>query len=96
MTGGTVQRASYILKGRYLMKRKWFEKFGWIYRPTSLMGWTITLITLSLCVWVFLAVDRRSHSVSDTLMDIFPYVALFLIIWGWVASKTSIFSNKDE
>jgi len=41
------------------------------------------------CGQVFLAVDRHSHSVSDTLYGVFPYVVLCLMLLNWVASKTS-------
>ncbi|MCB1060294.1 MAG: hypothetical protein KDB65_08680 [Calditrichaeota bacterium] len=68
----------------------WFEPMGWIYRPRHLLGWAITLAACAACVWVFLAVDRNSHSASDTLIGVFPYAALFIIIWGWIASKTSL------
>jgi hypothetical protein len=32
------------------------------------------------CVQVFVAVDRQSHSVSDTLYGVFPYVVPALIL----------------
>jgi hypothetical protein len=71
------------------MKPRWFKSWGWIYRPTSWQGISIALLTLAFCVQVFLAVDRNSHSVSDTLYGIFPYVIPALMLLNWVASKTS-------
>jgi hypothetical protein len=71
------------------MRTPWFRRFGWVYRPVSFAGWVITLITIGLCLWVFVAVDRRSHSVSDSLIGAFPYVGLFLIFAGWIASHTA-------
>jgi hypothetical protein len=62
---------------------------GWIYSPISPVGWVITTMTLALCAWVVLAVDRSSHSVSDTLIGAFPYVALFIIVAVWIAANTS-------
>ena len=41
------------------------------------------------CVQVFVAVDRHSHSVSDTVYGIFPFVVPCLMVLNWVASKTS-------
>lgn len=38
---------------------------------------------------IVLAVDRHSHSVSDTLYGVFPYVVPTLILLNWVASKTA-------
>jgi hypothetical protein len=71
------------------MKFAWFKPWGWIYRPISLQGIVIVLLTLAFCVQVFIAVDRHSHSVSDTLYGIFPYVVPALILLNWVASKSS-------
>jgi len=41
------------------------------------------------CAQVFLAVDRHSHSVSDTLYGVFPYIVPCLVLLNWIASKTS-------
>ncbi|MDQ6887727.1 MAG: hypothetical protein M3068_10580 [Gemmatimonadota bacterium] len=71
------------------MSHIWFRPLGWIYRPVSVAGWLVTIITLGLCVQFLVAVDRHSHSVSDTLIGVFPYAALFLIFAGWIASHTS-------
>jgi hypothetical protein len=66
----------------------WFEKRRWVYRPIDPVGWLIALLTAAACVWVFWAVDRKSHSVSDTLIGAFPYVISFLVVFGWVAANT--------
>ena len=71
------------------MKSGWFKPWGWIYLPHSWQGIIIVLLALVFCVQVFLAVDRYSHSVSDTLYGIFPYVIPTLMLLNWVASKTS-------
>ena len=70
------------------MKRAWFRTWGWIYRPITVQGWAVVLIGLAFCVQVFLAVDRHSHSASDTLYGIFPFVVPTIGIVGWVASRT--------
>jgi len=69
--------------------RRWFAPWGWIYRPVSVEGVLAVLIALAFCVQVFLAVDRHSHSASDTLYGIFPFVVPALIVLNWIASKTS-------
>jgi hypothetical protein len=38
---------------------------------------------------VFTAIDRRSHSASDTLYGIFPFWVSAWTILGWIASRTS-------
>ncbi len=71
------------------MKRSWFRPLGWVYWPVSLPAWLLTAFVLALCVWVFLAVDRNSHSVSDTLIGTFPWVMIFAFLWNWVDSHTA-------
>ena len=72
------------------MKAVWFKKFGWIYLPVSIIGWVIWLFGLALSVNIFLAIDRHSHSVSDTLYGIFPYFTCILLLINWVAENTSV------
>lgn len=67
----------------------WFRHWGWIYRPVNWQGWIASLLTLAFCVRVFAAVDRHSHSASDTLYGIFPYVISALVVLNWIASKTT-------
>jgi hypothetical protein len=57
-------------------------------------GWLAVLLTAVFCEQVFVAVDRHSHSVSDTFYGIFPYVLPALGILGWVASKTTESGGK--
>ena len=71
------------------MKNEWFRVWGWIYSPAALPGWIAVALTLAFAVNVFLAVDRHSHSVSDTLYGIFPYWVPAFGILNWIASKTS-------
>jgi hypothetical protein len=67
----------------------WFKPWGWIYRPVAWQAWVITLVAGVFCVQVFMAVDRHSHSASDTLYGVFPYFVPAIWIVGWVASHTA-------
>ena len=71
------------------MKHSWFKQWGWMYYPISWQGVGVTALALLFCAQVFIAVDSRSHSVSDTLYEIFPYWVPALGILLWVASKTA-------
>ena len=71
------------------MKHAWFRPWGWIYRPIAVQGWIVVALAALFCVNVFLAVDRHSHSVSDTLYGIFPFWVPALGIVGWIASHTA-------
>ena len=71
------------------MNSVWFKPWGWIYRPVAWQGILVVLLTLAFCAQVFIAIDRHSHSVSDTFYGIFPYIVPSLMILNWIASKTS-------
>jgi hypothetical protein len=71
------------------MKPVWFRKWGWLYRPASIIGWLLTFLVMLLMARVFVAVDRNSHSVSDTLTGVLPWAWIFVAMLLWVVSKTS-------
>ena len=71
------------------MKRAWFRTWGWIYRPVAAQGWIVVGLAALFCVNVFLAIDRHSHSVSDTLYGVFPFFACTFLLVDWVARSTS-------
>lgn len=71
------------------MKTQWFKRLGWFYLPISLPGMVITLGALAFCAQVFWAIDRQSHSMSDTLYSIFPFFVCTFLLLDWVAARTS-------
>ena len=75
------------------MKTQWFKRLGWFYLPVSPPGVVIGLAALAFCAQVFFAVDRKSHSVSDTLYGVFPFFACAFLLFDWLAGRTS---NKTQ
>ena len=71
------------------MKIQWFKRLGWFYVPISLPGLILTLGALAFCAQVFLAVDHKSHSVSDTLYGVFPFFTSAFLLFEWIAGRTS-------
>jgi len=71
------------------MKKAWFKEWGWTYLPLAWQGWVAVVFTALFNAQVFVAVDRHSHSASDTLYGIFPYVVPAFGLLGWIASKTT-------
>ena len=67
----------------------WFKKFGWIYYPTSVMGFLVYGFALVLIVHDFIAVNRMAHSVSDMYYHFVPYGFIYTATALWVASKTA-------
>jgi hypothetical protein len=67
---------------------KLFRKNRFVHTPTSVASVVIYLAAVIFLITVFIAIDKDSDSVSDTLYGIFPFfVSTFLLI-EWFASKT--------
>jgi hypothetical protein len=71
------------------MRLNWFKQWGWLYLPASVPGAIIFLTVLGFCVQVFIAIDRHSHSVSDTLYGVFPFFTCAFLLWDWIGVRTS-------
>jgi len=69
--------------------RAWFRRRGWFHRPVTLAGVIVTLLPLAFCANVFIAIDRRSHSASDTLYGVYPFFVTTFLLWSWVADRTA-------
>lgn len=72
------------------METNWFKKTGIVYLPVSIVGVIMYLMTIAFCTTVFLAIDSHSHSVSDTLYGIFPFVVSAFTVLYWIAANTSV------
>jgi hypothetical protein len=71
------------------MTSNWFKRVGWFYLPVSVAGGIIYLLAFIFCLTVFLAVNRHSHSVSDTLYGIFPFYVCTFLMLDWIGGRTS-------
>jgi len=78
------------------MKKPWFKKFGWIYLPTSWQGALLVILAVAFCIQVFVAVDRHSHSASDTFYGIFPYFSCCFLLLKWAAENTCGSGNAEN
>ncbi len=66
-----------------------FTPIGPFRRPATALGWIITLMALAFAVQVFWAIDRQSHSVTDTLYGIYPFWGVTFLGWDWLARRLS-------
>jgi hypothetical protein len=71
------------------MTIKWFKRFGWLYVPVSVPGAIVCVLAGIFCFTVFTAVNRHSHSVSDTLYGIYPFFVCTFFLVDWIAGRTS-------
>ncbi len=74
------------------MKLPWFKRVGIFFKPISVVGWLLQLVGFVYAVYVFIDIDRRSHSVSDTLIN---FIFNLLII-GAVYSLIGYFASSRE
>jgi hypothetical protein len=72
------------------MKLNWFTRKGIIYLPVSIIGWVIFAAALVYAVWIFIYINKSSHSVSDTLIN---FVFNLLLI-GLVYTLIAYFTEK--
>jgi hypothetical protein len=70
------------------MKTKWFKRVGWFHLPVSVIGAVVWLLALLFCFTVFRAIDRHSHSVSDTLYGVFPFFVCTFLMLDWIGSRS--------
>jgi hypothetical protein len=71
------------------MKNNWFKRIGWFYVPVSIPGTMVCSLAAIFCLTVFLAVDRHSHSASDTLYGIFPFFVCTFLLLDWIGRCSS-------
>ena len=67
----------------------WFRRVGGLHVPRGAAGWIVLIAALAFCGNVFWAIDRHSHSVSDTLYGVFPYFVCVFLLYEWIASRSS-------
>jgi hypothetical protein len=71
------------------MKFPWFKRNGILFIPITLMGWLVLLAGLAYAVYLFIDIDSRSHSVSDTLINFVFNLFILGIVYSLMAYLTS-------
>ena len=71
------------------MNFPWFERNGILFVPTSLIGWILAIGAIAYAVYVFIDIDSRSHSVSDTLMNFAFNGLIIFAVYSLIAYLTS-------
>jgi hypothetical protein len=71
------------------MKLNWFKRTGIFFIPSSLPGWLIFSTSVVYAVYSFSAIDSRSHSVSDTLINFVFRVIIICAGYSLVAYLAS-------
>jgi hypothetical protein len=71
------------------MNIKWFIRKGILFFPVSIVGWLIAIVAIGYCVYLFIDIDSRSHSVSDTLINFVFNALLVAAVYSAIAFFTS-------
>ncbi|MCX6284318.1 MAG: hypothetical protein NTW31_08800 [Bacteroidetes bacterium] len=71
------------------MKLPWFRQYGIFFLPTSLVGWLILISGLAYAVYIFIDIDSRSHSASDTLRPFIISLMIIVAVYSFIAWLTS-------
>ncbi|MFA5047256.1 MAG: hypothetical protein WC542_15125 [Paludibacter sp.] len=76
------------------MKSPLFKRKGIFFVPTSLIGWIMLLSGLIYAVYTFIDIDRRSHSVSDTLINFVFNLVIIAAVYSLVAYLSGKIKSK--
>jgi hypothetical protein len=71
------------------MKLPWFKRIGILFIPTAIMGWITLLAGLVYAIYIFIDIDDRSHSVSDTLINFSFNLVIIGIVYTIIAFITT-------
>jgi len=76
------------------MNLPWFKRIGIFFIPKSIIGWIMLLVGLIYAVYIFIDIDSRSHSVSDTLIKFVFNLIIIGAVYSLIAYLTSS-TNKS-
>lgn len=71
------------------MNLRWFVRKGFLFVPVSIIGWLISLACIAFCVYLFIDIDSRSHSASDTLINFLFMALLVAVVYSIIGYFTS-------
>ena len=71
------------------MNLQWFKRNGLFYIPTTFIGWLLLFVGIAYAVYTFIAIDSRSHSVSDTLINFVFNLIIIVAVYSFIAFFTS-------
>ncbi len=67
----------------------WFKETGLGFLPVNLAGIVVAIAVLIFNGIYFMAVDKNSHSASDTLINFFVGFTCAAFWYQWIAKRTS-------
>ncbi len=77
------------------MNLPWFRRIGILYVPINLSGWVVLVAGIVYAIYLFVDIDGRSHSVSDTLMNWVFNLIVIAVVYSFIAFLTSRSAKKN-
>jgi hypothetical protein len=74
------------------MKKEWFIRRDIFFIPCSPTGWALLSLVVLYAIYAFVEIDRTSHSISDTLMNL--VFRMFFVSLAY--SAIALFTCKKE
>ena len=71
------------------MNFPWFKRIGIFFIPASIIGWLFLMGGFAYAIYVFIDIDSRSHSVSDTLINFVFNLLIIGAVYSLFAFLTS-------
>lgn len=78
------------------MNLPWFKRTGIFYVPVAIAGWLLLLAGVVYAVYTFVSIDRKSHSVSDTLINFVFNLLIIIAVYSLLAFLTSRNTNTQK
>lgn len=72
-----------------MSKYHWFKNTRLGLMPTGAVGWVITLAFIGILIIKFWLIDSASHSISDSIINFYPYILFYSAIYLILAYLTS-------
>ena len=73
-----------------------FKRRGIFFIPSSLTGWIVAAFAIIYAVYIFIDIDSRSHSVSDTLINFVFNLVIIGLVYSVIAFFTSTKETNDQ
>jgi len=78
------------------MKLHWFKRIAIFFIPVSIIGWLFLIGALYYAVHIFIVIDSRSHSISDTLRNFIFNLIIIGSVYSLIALLTNSTDNKKQ
>ena len=71
------------------MNFPWFKRIGLFFIPITIMGWLLLIMGIAYAIYLYIDIDSRSHSMSDTLINFVFNFFVLGVVYSLMAFLTS-------